>query len=343
MSRIAVAGSGSWGTALAWVLSQRHHSVTLWSHSALVADAIAATRENTRYLPKIILPAEIAITTELAEAVIGAEIIVLAVPAQHVRATFSAMAPLLRPSQAVVSAAKGIEENTMLRMSQVVEQVWAGAQTMKISTTHPIAGRIAVLSGPSFAREVAEGLPTAITVASQSSSLALRIQQEFRSPSFRPYTNNDVVGVELGGALKNVMAIAAGVASGLRLGHNAVAALIPRGIAEISRLAIACGGYPETLAGLAGTGDLVLTATGALSRNRFVGIELGRGRSLPEILQSLDGRVAEGIRTTAAALGLARSRGVEMPITEQVASVLEQRTSPREAIDALMSRPDREE
>lgn len=336
MSRITVVGSGSWGTALALVLAERGHGVKLWSHSTAVAESIAATRENTRYLPEIVLPSEIVTTTDIGQAVENAEIIVVAVPAQYVRATFRAMVPLLEPSQVMVSTAKGIEEKTLLRMSEVMEQVWAGIR----NEDRP---GIAVLSGPSFAREVAQRLPTAVTVASTSPGLALHVQQEFRSSSLRLYTNDDVVGVELGGALKNVIALASGVASGLGLGHNAIAALITRGIAEISRLAVACGGRPETLAGLAGAGDLVLTATGPLSRNRFVGVELGRGRSLAEILQSLDGKVAEGVRTTAAALGLARSQAVEMPITEQVAAVLEQRKSPREAIEALMTRPDREE
>lgn len=337
MSRIAIIGSGSWGTALALTLARRgSHSLSLWSHSEQVARSIATLHENAIYLPGIVLPAGIVSTTDIAEAVRGAEIIIGAVPAQHVREIYRAMAPLLHPSQALVSAAKGIEESTLLRMSEVIGQIW----TESAQKWHP---RLAVISGPSFAREVALGLPTAITVASEDINLALQIQEEFGSPALRLYTNDDVIGVELGGALKNVIALAAGVASGLELGHNAVAALLTRGIAEITRLSVACGGRAETLAGLAGAGDLVLTATGPLSRNRFVGIELGRGRKLPQIIESLHGKVAEGVKTTSAALGLARSHGVEMPISEQVSAILDGEKSPQAAIEELMARPGRDE
>ncbi len=335
MSRIAIIGAGSWGTALALVLS-RHgdHSITLWSHTQQVADTIAQTQENCTYLLGLRIPKSIRITTRLEEAVGEAEILTLVVPSEHVRSICSAMAPLLNSNQLIVNAAKGIEDGSFLRMSQVIAEVLAA---------HRLQLPFGALSGPSFAQEVAAGSPTAITIASEHAAIAARMQDEFASPTLRLYTNNDVVGVELGGALKNVIAIAAGATHGLGLGHNSVAALITRGIAEITRLAVACGGQRETLAGLAGLGDLVLTCTGALSRNRYVGQELGKGRKLQEILQGMHGKVAEGVRTTHAALGLALKFGVEMPITEQVAAILNEQISAREAMQNLMSRPGRDE
>ena len=335
MSRIAVIGAGSWGTALALILARRgDHSITLWSHTRLVAEAIEQTRENSVYLPKLRIPESVRVTTSLEEAAGTAEILLLVVPSEHMRGVCCAMAPLLNRDQLIVSASKGIEEGTCLRMTQVLGEVLA---------QHQLILPCGVLSGPSFAPEVGAGSPTAITIASSDASLAARVQQEFASPTLRLYTNDDVVGVELGGALKNVIAIAAGATYGLEMGHNCVAALITRGIAEITRLAVACGGRKETLAGLSGLGDLVLTCTGALSRNRHVGLELSQGRRLQEILADMQGRVAEGVRTTDAALGVARGLGVEMPITEQVAAVLHQRISAREAIRELMARPGREE
>jgi glycerol-3-phosphate dehydrogenase (NAD(P)+) len=257
------------------------------------------------------------------------------VPSQHVRAIYRQMAPFLTAEQIIVSATKGIEDQTFLRMTQVIEQVLAENQVGVIP-----AG---ALSGPSFAQEVAAGDPTAVTIASAESGIANRLQEELSAPGLRLYTNDDVIGVELGGALKNVIAIAAGIAAGLGLGHNSAAAIITRGVAEITRLAVACGGRRETLAGLSGLGDLVLTCTGPLSRNRSVGVELGRGHKLPAILAQLQGKVAEGVRTTSAALGLARAYDVEMPITEQMASILEHAKSPQDAIRELMARPGRDE
>ncbi len=320
MSRIAIVGSGSWGTALALSLSRRgDHSIALWSHSAPVG----------AYLPGFPIPPQVTPVTNLAVAVAGAEILISAVPSQHVRATYEKMIPLLEPGQLLVSATKGIEDGTLLRMTQVIEQV---------------SGRPAgALSGPSFAQEVAAGAPTAITVAHSETRVANLLQDQLTAPGLRLYTNDDVIGVELGGALKNVIAIAAGVAAGLGLGHNSAAAIITRGIAEITRLAVACGGRRETLAGLSGVGDLVLTCTGPLSRNRSVGVELGRGQKLDAILAQLEGKVAEGVRTTAAALGLAQAHQVEMPITEQMASILEHGKSPQDAIRELMARPGRDE
>lgn len=335
MSRIAVIGAGSWGTALSLVLARRGgHSITLWSHTRLVADVIRQARENSIYLPGLSIPDAVAVTTDLKEAVNHAEILVLVVPSEHLRSICCTMAPLLSSNQIIVNATKGIEDGTYLRMTQVLGEVLA-KQGLKLPC--------GVLSGPSFAQEVGAGSPTAITIASCDPAIATRVQEEFSSPSLRLYTNDDVVGVELGGALKNVIAIAAGATYGLELGHNSVAALITRGIAEITRLAVACGGRRETLAGLSGLGDLVLTCTGALSRNRHVGLELGSGRCLSEILADMHGRVAEGVRTTDAALGVARGMGVEMPITEQVAAVLHERISAKEAMRELMSRPGRDE
>jgi glycerol-3-phosphate dehydrogenase (NAD(P)+) len=327
MSRIAIVGSGSWGTALALSLARRgDHSIALWSHSAAVGT----------YLPGFPIPPQVDHLTDLAAAVVDAEIVISAVPSQHVRTIYHAMAPFLMPGQIIVSATKGIEDQSFLRMTQVIEQVLAERD---LNGTLPCGA----LSGPSFAQEVASGAPTAITIAFADSRVASRLQEELTAPALRLYTNDDVIGVELGGALKNVIAIAAGIAAGLGLGNNSAAAIITRGVAEITRLAVACGGRRETLAGLSGLGDLVLTCTGPLSRNRSVGIELGRGHKLPAILEQLQGKVAEGVRTTSAALGLAAAHGVEMPITEQMAAILEHGKSPQDAIRELMARPGRDE
>ena len=256
------------------------------------------------------------------------------IPSEFLHATFVRIRPHLRIGQFIVSATKGLEDHTLHRMTQV------------LSATLEPAGlllSIGALSGPSFAVEVAEGQPTAVTVAFSDPLVAALIQQEFSSETLRLYTSTDVIGVELGGALKNVIAIAAGIAVGVGLGQNSAAALITRGIVEITRLAVACGARRETLAGLSGVGDLVLTCTGSLSRNRTVGEQLGQGRKLPEILASLGGKVAEGVLTTHAALGLARKHGVEMPITEQMELILNEGKDPREAIRDLMLRPGKDE
>lgn len=330
MSRIAVLGAGSWGTALTISLARRGgHQLTLWSHSPERAEQLVETGENDRYLPGYTLPADVRITSDLPRAIFEADILLCVTPSQYLRGVVTSIAPLLTPDQIVLSASKGLEETTFLRMTQVIASV----------TANPSG----TLSGPSFAQEVAGGLPTAIVVASSSASVAQTVQREFSSTSLRLYTNDDVTGVELGGALKNVIALSSGVIHGLGLGANTSAALMTRGIAEITRLAVACGGRRQTLAGLAGVGDLVLTATGTLSRNRSVGVELGRGRKLPDILAGMDGKVAEGIRSTAAALGLAARYGVEMPIAEQMDAVLHRAKSPKDAIRDLMLRPGREE
>jgi glycerol-3-phosphate dehydrogenase (NAD(P)+) len=242
---------------------------------------------------------------------------------------FEQLRPHLAPDTSIVSATKGLEENSLLRMTQVIAEVARGDRARL---------RIAALSGPSFALEVARGDPTAVAVASHDLELGLIVQKEFSDSSFRVYTNDDVTGVELGGALKNSVAMAAGICAGLGLGHNSIAALITRGLAEMTRLVVACGGKAETMSGLAGMGDLVLTCTGGLSRNRSVGVALGRGRKLPEILAGMHGTVAEGIFTTSAAIGLARRHQVELPIIEQIHAILHEGKAPRDAISELMSR-----
>jgi glycerol-3-phosphate dehydrogenase (NAD(P)+) len=336
MSDIAIIGAGAWGTALSIVLGRKEtHRIRLWAHEREVCETIARLRVNEKFLPGQRIPACVAPCNELAEALAGAAIVVSVMPSQHCRALFEQMRPHLRAETRIVSATKGLEENSLLRMSEVIEQVVKGDDIR--------APRLGALSGPSFALEAARGDPTAITIASQDKELARSVQQEFSHASFRIYTNEDPIGVELGGALKNTIAIAAGVCAGLGLGHNSVAALITRGLAEMTRLVVACGGNAETMAGLAGLGDLVLTCTGGLSRNRSVGVELGRGRKLPEILAGMHGMVAEGIFTTSAAVGLARARGVEMPITEQMHAILHEGKAPREAIYELMTRSSKSE
>ena len=330
MSRIAVLGAGAWGTALTISLARRGgHQLVLWSYSAELTEQMTETGENLQFLPGYTVPADVRVTSDLVGSVFEADIVLCVTPSEHMRAVFGQIAPVLTRDQIVVSATKGLEESSLLRMSQVIASL----------TNNPVG----VLSGPSFAAEVASGIPTAIVAASSVPGVAQTIQKEFSSSTLRLYTNDDVAGVELGGALKNVIALAAGVVNGLDLGYNSGAALITRGIAEMTRLAVACGGRRQTLAGLSGIGDLVLTCTGSLSRNRTVGTELGKGRSLPEILEGLHGKVAEGIRSTTAALGLAARYGVEMPITEQMDAILHHGKSPKDAIRDLMARPGRDE
>ncbi len=336
MSDIAVIGGGAWGTGIAIVLGRKGtHRVRLWAHETDVCESIAQKRINERFLPGRNIPDSVTATNDLTEALRGAQIIVSVMPSQHCRALFERMHPLIGPQTMIVSATKGLEEGSLQRMSEVITHV-----LMHDDGTTPAVG---ALSGPSFAQEVARGDPTAVTIASQNAELLRTVQQEFSDSSFRVYTNNDVVGVELGGALKNTVAIAAGICDGLGLGHNSVAALITRGLAEMTRLVVACGGRIETMAGLAGLGDLVLTCTGGLSRNRSVGVELGRGKKLPEIIAGMHGMVAEGVFTTSAAVGLAHARNVEMPITEQMHAILHDGKSPREAIQVLMSRTGKSE
>jgi glycerol-3-phosphate dehydrogenase (NAD(P)+) len=336
MSEIAVIGAGAWGTGIAIVLGRNGtHRVRLWAHEADVCAAITGKRVNEKFLPGRHIPESVSASNDLAATLAGTQIVVSVMPSQHCRALFEHMRPLLQPQTLIVSATKGLEEGTLQRMTEVIASV-----LRRDDGSLPAIG---ALSGPSFAQEVARGDPTAITIASQDATLLRTVQQEFSDPSFRVYTNSDVVGVELGGALKNIVAIAAGICDGLGLGHNSVAALITRGLAEMTRLVIACGGHSETMAGLAGLGDLVLTCTGGLSRNRSVGVELGRGKKLSEIIAGMHGMVAEGVFTTSAAVGLAHARGVEMPITAQMHAILHQGKSPREAIQVLMSRSGKSE
>jgi glycerol-3-phosphate dehydrogenase (NAD(P)+) len=332
MSDIAIIGAGAWGTAISIVLGRKGtHRLRLWAYEKEVYESIQSSRSNALFLPGQRVPESVRATNDLGSALHKAEVVVSAVPSNHGRRIFEQMAPHLHNGMAFVSATKGVEEGTLLRMSEVIEQV--------VSKFAGFTPAITALSGPTFAQEVARGDPTAITAASKNSSLAGRIQSEFSDPAFRVYTNDDVIGVELGGALKNVIAIAAGICDGLDLGHNTVAALITRGLAEITRLAVACGAKRETLAGLAGMGDLVLTCTGGLSRNRTVGVELGKGRKLPEVIAGMHGMVAEGVLTTNAAMGLAQKFGVEMPITQQMHAILHDGKAPRDAIRELMTRP----
>ena len=326
-SPIAIIGAGSWGTALAIVLAPRFSRIRLWAHEADLVERMSGTRVNDVFLPGFELPETVDPTSDFATALEGAGIVIGVMPSRFARSLYRRMLPFLSPEMRFVSATKGLEQGTLLRMSEVASEVIQAK----------FEARIAVLSGPTFAREVARGDPTAVVVASEDRDLAVSIQKEFSGPSFRLYVNDDPVGVELGAALKNVIAIGAGICDGLGLGSNAVAALITRGLAEISRLAIAMGGQPRTLSGLAGLGDLVLTCNGALSRNRSVGIELAKGRKLSDVIDSMT-MIAEGVETTAAACDLAQKRSVDMPITRQMDAILQGRTSPRDAIRELMER-----
>ena len=327
---VAVLGCGSWGTALAIHLGRCGRAVRLWGRDADLVGRMAARRRNDVYLPGIELPACVRPTASLESALEGAVYVVAAVPSHGTRQVLRHAAPHVRPGATVVSATKGIEDGTLLRMSEVMAQEVGDGRA------------VAVLSGPSFAAEVARGVPTAVVVAGRRAGAVEAVQQDFRSDRFRLYASDDVVGVEIGGAMKNVIAIAAGGAESLGLGHNAVAALVTRGLAEISRLACALGGRRDTLAGLSGLGDLVLTCTGGLSRNRRLGMELGRGRALDDVLDGMR-MVAEGVRTTQAALALGARHGVELPITSQMTEVIAGRKTPRAAVEELMLRRQRSE
>jgi glycerol-3-phosphate dehydrogenase (NAD(P)+) len=327
MSFISVIGAGSWGTALSLAFSKKGHKVKLWAYEEEVLESILRCRENNLFLPGIQLPENITPTKSLPVALQRAQIVLSVMPSHVCRSLYEQMLPSLSEGMVLVSATKGLETETLMRMSEVMRSVVSARFTPSV----------AVLSGPSFAREVARGDPTAIVIASEDEKIARYVQEEFSSGFMRLYTSTDVVGVELGGAVKNVIAIAAGVIEGLGLGHNPKAALITRGLAEMARLARACGARSETLAGLAGMGDLVLTCTGDLSRNRAVGVELGKGRCLSEIIASTH-TVAEGVKTTAATVALSRRLGIEMPITHKVHQILQGKITPRDAIRELMER-----
>jgi glycerol-3-phosphate dehydrogenase (NAD(P)+) len=327
VNALAIIGGGSWGTALAIVLAPRFSDVRLWVYERDLAARMSATRENDLYLPGFSLPSNVSVGSDFAKALGGAGIVLGVMPSQRARAVYSQMLPFLSESMLLVSATKGLETGSLLRMSEVIVEVVGKRFTPKV----------AVLSGPTFAKEVARGEPTALVVASTLSEPAATIQSAFSGATFRLYTNHDPIGVEIGGAVKNVVAIGAGVCHGLGLGNNSLAALITRGLAEMTRLASGTGAEPRTLSGLAGLGDLLLTCTGTLSRNRTVGVELAAGKTLEDIVGSMK-MVAEGIETTKATVDLARRHRIEMPIAEQMHAMLYEGRNPREAIRRLMER-----
>jgi len=324
LKNLSIIGGGSWGTALAIVLAPRFTRVKLWVYEPDLSARMTATRVNDIYLPAALIPANVDISHELGEVINGSDIVLGVMPSHLARGMYERIRPFIKERMIFVSATKGLENQTLLRISQVMYDVLG-------------TPRVGVISGPSFAKEVARSEPTAVVAASPDPSLAAIVQTAFSGPTFRVYTSSDPIGVEIGGSIKNVVAIGAGVLHGMGLGHNAMAALITRGLAEMTRLAVAMGGQQQTLAGLAGLGDLVLTCTGDLSRNRTLGIELAKGRKLDDIVNSMK-MVAEGVKTTNAAVDLAKRYSVEMPIAEQMFHVLHSGSSPQEAIRRLMER-----
>jgi len=332
LPNVAVLGAGSWGTALAKLLSDKGHPTQLWARRPAQAEAIEHDRENAAYLPGFSLAPTLHATSSLEQAMEGAEILVSVVPTHGLRGVLDQAMPLLAPEAAIASASKGIENESLDLVSQIFDE------HLPPDRRHFFT----CIGGPSFAKEVAAGIPTAVSVAGHDERVTAKVQQAFTTDRFRVYSTDDVIGVEVGGAMKNVVAIAAGIADGLGFGHNTRAALITRGLAEISRLAVNLGAHPLTLAGLSGMGDLVLTATGDLSRNRTVGLRLGRGETLDHILGDMQ-QVAEGVKTTRSAYDLSRKIGVDMPITETVYGVLYEGLSPKAAVVELMTRPPRAE
>ncbi|OHB27777.1 MAG: glycerol-3-phosphate dehydrogenase [Desulfuromonadaceae bacterium GWC2_58_13] len=327
VKNIGVIGAGSWGTTLADLLAKKNYSVTLWVYEEDLAERMASSRVNDLYLPGFTLSENLSVTSALTEAVQGRDLLLLVSPSQVMRKVLQQAGPHIGGETLIVSASKGIENDSLQPMAEVITEC-LGADRGR---------RLVFLSGPSFAREVAAGMPTAVVAASADARAAAIVQEVFSTPYFRIYTNDDVIGVELGGALKNVVALAAGVSDGLGFGYNTRAALITRGLAEMTRMGVALGAHPGTFAGLAGMGDLVLTCTGDLSRNRTVGMELGRGHTLEEILGNMN-MVAEGVKTTLSAYQLAQKIGVDVPITEQMYRILYQNKDPRQAVSDLMLR-----
>jgi len=325
--KIAVIGGGSWGTTLAWLLSDKGHDVSLWVFEKDLAKRMKDTRVNDLYLPGHTLPERLKVTSDITSAVIGADIILLVMPSHVYRDVLTSIVPVVKDDAVFISATKGIENETLMTMREVFVDV----------LPKEFHGRDSYLSGPSFANEVVKKMPTAVAVASREPALARRMQEAFNTDYFRVYTNPDVIGVELGGALKNVIAIAAGCSDGLGFGHNTRAALITRGLAEIARLGMAMGANPLTFSGLAGLGDLVLTCTGDLSRNRTVGFKLGQGMKIADILAEMK-MVAEGVKTAKSSYGLSKKHGIELPIMHQVYRLLYEGAEPKEAVKALMSR-----
>ncbi len=331
-SSVAIIGAGGWGTALAIAMARKPCDVRLWAYEPYLVETMIATRENPIYLPSVRVPESVRVSNSMEDVLATAKIIIIAVPSHVFRSVMLGMVPLLNRDMYFVSAAKGIENETLMRMSEVVVDVLRPAFMPKV----------AAISGPTFAPEVAAGEPTALVVASPDEDIRLFLQQELSRPLFRLYTNPDIIGVEIGAAVKNIIAIAAGVVEGLGLGSNATAALITRGLAEITRLVVACGGRRETLSGLAGLGDLVLTSYGSLSRNRRVGIALGHGKSIDEVTSHMR-MIAEGVKTAQSTVALARKLNVEMPIAEKIYSVLYEGLKPKDAIGDLMERKLKEE
>ncbi len=323
----AVIGAGSWGTTLANLLAKKGLSVTLWCYEQDLAKRMQVARVNDVYLPDISLSDNLIFTDSLEEALAGKNFIVFVTPSQVTRTILEQALPFLSRNSIIVSASKGIENNTLMLLSQVFEEILPPS----------LAENLAFLSGPSFAKEVSRDMPTAVVAAARRHTVAKQVQDAFSTEKFRVYTHTDIIGVELGGAMKNVIALAAGVADGLGFGHNSRAALITRGLAEMTRLGVKLGGKAETFAGLAGMGDLVLTCTGDLSRNRTVGIELGKGRKLEDILAGMT-MIAEGVKTTLSAYELAGKNDVEVPIIEQMYAILYQDKDPRQAVSDLMMR-----
>jgi glycerol-3-phosphate dehydrogenase (NAD(P)+) len=332
MAKVAVLGSGSWGTALAKSLADSGHEVRLWARREEQAQAIERDRENASYLPGAKLPATLRATHDVGGALDGVDMVLSAVPTHGLRENLELTSPQFPPNVPVLSATKGIENGTLKLVCGIFEDVLPASQHAQLT----------YLGGPSFAKEVAQGMPTAVVVAGKDASATSRVQAILGTDRLRVYTTDDVIGIELGGSLKNVMAIAAGIGDGLGFGHNTRAAIVTRGLAELSRMAIKLGAHPMTLAGLGGIGDLLLTCTGDLSRNRKVGIEIGRGKKLAEVLASMN-QVAEGVRTTKSAYDLSRREGVEMPIVDAVYRILYEDMNARDAVVGLMTRPSRAE
>ena len=329
---IAIIGAGGWGTALAVTMARDERDVRLWAYEPYLVETVIATRENPIYLPGIRIPDTVRVSNSLSETLCDAAIVLMAVPSHVVRSVLSRMVPMLSPEAVFVSAAKGIENDTLMRMSEVIIDV----------SSAKFIPKVGAISGPTFAPEVARGEPTALVVASPDEKLRFYLQSQLSAPRFRLYTNADLIGVEIAAAVKNVIAIAAGVVEGLGLGSNATAALITRGLVEITRLAVACGGKRETLSGLAGLGDLVLTAYGSLSRNRRVGVALGQGKAIDQVVANMR-MVAEGVKTARSTVALARKHNVEMPIVEKMHAVLHEGLTPQVAINDLMERKLKEE
>ncbi len=324
MKKVTVIGSGSWGTALAVMLAEHGHEVTIWSRRQEAVDELVERRTNEKYLPGVTIPAEIGATTDRAEAVAAAEIVILAVPSRAVRQTAKDFAPYFKKEQILVNVAKGLEEGSLLRLSEVIRECVPECE-------------VCVLSGPSHAEEVARNLPSACLIAAEKEETAKLVQREFMNPRFRLYTNTDMIGVEMGAALKNIMALAAGMSDGLGFGDNTKAALMTRGMAEMQRLGMAMGGKAETFSGLSGIGDLIVTCTSMHSRNRRAGILLGQGKSLAETLDTVQ-MVVEGVNTVQAACRMAEKYGVSMPITEAINAVLFHGKNVEDAVLELMTR-----